>query len=428
MVKCKGWFMGLSAVLLAWVVIPSALLAMKPFVETNEEPADFVARRIIEAFSVEMGKRNVESVQFACRRFNGEAHVMNLAFCKKLTAQLRKTMPRTQVVPNAPSLIITRFFRDFSDARRSRIVQVHAELVVDGEPVAKKMLDDPALGQLKDYIFVSQYGADKGDALPPRTVAALNVHANSNAKEPVDDFRAHAANQQVPVEFVAAKIPDRNSKPAQTVIVQRNGKPYFELSMFTKPNQEGSMAGAWNQVEFPDVASADRGNVRIDPDNEYKLKVRNLSQYAIGFRVDIDGLGWEQFRDKGFLPGEKVIMICEPGESHEFEGWLKNGESKWPFRTELPGEFGLRKSLTDIGRIQIQAVWGCEPGKVPMMEKNEGAYFAQSKGGRNLIQTAIPKQGDREIARKTVADTRNRVWESLKESDARSLCWFHLVP
>lgn len=428
MAKSKGLFIGISVVLLAWLTIPSVMLAMNQAEQQNEDPADFVARRIIESFSGEMGKRNVESVQFACRRFNDEAHVMNLAFCKKLTVQLRKAMPRTQVAPNAPSLIITRFFRDFSDTRRNKIVQVHAELVVNGEPVAKKTLDDPGLGQLRDYIFVSQYGADKGDALPPRTVAALNVYADSNAKEPVDDFRAHAANQQVPVEFVAANISGRDPKPARTVVVQRNGKPYFELSMFTKPKQEGSMTSAWKQVEFPDVASADRGNVRIDPDNEYKLKVRNLSQYAIGFRVDIDGLGWEQFRDKGFMPGEKVIMICEPGESHEFEGWLKNGESKWPFRTELPGEFGLRKSLTDIGRIQIQAVWGCEPGKVPMMEKNEGAYFAQSKGGRNLIQTAIPKQGDREIARKTVAYTRNRVWESLKESDARSLCWFHLVP
>ena len=412
----KGLYCGNYALFLIAIAVPTTGLAMDPM---NEESADFVARRIVETFAKEIQERNIPTIRLECRRFNGEAHTMNQSFGRKLGLQMRRLVPGTKVSVNSSDMIIIKFFRDFGDDKRKSIVQVHAVLVADGRPVAEKKLDDATLGQLSDYMFVAQYGEDKGDLPPPRTVVAVSAPT-----EMMEDFRKHAADLQAPIQFVGTKVTEKERMSTRSVVVHRNSKPYYELSMYVRGD-----GGDWNQVEFSGIATDLRGNVSISPNKEYKLKVKNITSHPMGFRLDIDGLGWEQFRDKAcFSNSDKVIMVCDPGESHEFEGWLKNDKSKWPFKTELPGDFGLRKGLADIGRIQIQAVWGCPPKKVAAMESTEGAYFAQSKGSANRIQTVVPKQGDKVIHRRIITDTRDLVWESLKEADARSLCWFHLVP
>lgn len=253
--------------------------------------------------------------------------------------------------------------------------------------IAQKEWNNPSFRHLKDPIFVHQYGLDKGNSIPPRTFVSHEITRNDAAIKNVNQM---AADHQKNTRVTAAT--GTNLNPHNKLVILRNNLPYYELAIFAMDKNifEGKKSGnkEWKQLRFEGMATELKGNVLIDENHVYKINVKNLTKFNMAFRLVIDGMGWEEFKDRDFFKDiDKVIMTCEPNQSYEFNGWLKDATTKSPFTTVYPTSpdkdaIIVSKDSTSIGKIQIQAVWGCYENEKAILERSHGANFGDSKGRR----------------------------------------------
>jgi len=422
----------LIALALMSILTPKRLMAQTP-----SDASDWVAEQIARGFATEIKNMGLTSVRFSTTRFNGQQHPLAAKFNQKLLEKLKK-FDKSLVSNDSPQIMIkTIFFRDIDDSHKDDIVQVHSQLVLESNMrvIAQKEWNNPIFRHLKDPIFVHQYGLDKGNSIPPRTFVSHEITRNDAAFRNVNQI---AADFQKKPRVTAASGTDL--VPHNKLVILRNNLPYYELAIYAMDKNifEGKKSGnkEWKQLRFEGMSTEFQGNVVIDENHVYKINVKNLTKYNMAFRLVIDGMGWEEFKDRDFFPdSDKVIMTCEPNQSHEFNGWLKDGNVKSPFTTfypDLPDTNAITtaKDPTSIGRIQIQAVWGCPAENKAMMEKVHGANFGDSKGRKSdRVSTKKPDfKNDRTIQSQTIADNRPLIWESLDEKDLRVLSWFYLIP
>ncbi|MFN5329046.1 MAG: hypothetical protein ACK5DV_07690 [Planctomycetota bacterium] len=422
----------LIALVLMSILTPKILMAQTP-----SDASDWVAEQIARSFAMEIKNTGLTSVRFSTTRFNGQPHPLAAKFNQKLLKKL-KEINKSLVSDDSPQIMIkTIFFRDIDDSNKDDIVQVHSQLVLESNMrvIAQKEWNNPSFRHLKDPIFVHQYGLDKGNSIPPRTFVSHEITRNDAAFRNVNQI---AADFQKKPRVTAASGTDL--VPHNRLVILRNNVPYYELAIFAMDKNifEGKKLGnkEWKQLRFEGMSTEFQGNVVIDKNHVYKINVKNLTKYNMAFRLVIDGMGWEEFKDRDFFPdSDKVIMTCEPNQSHEFNGWLKDATTKSPFTTVYPtapdkDAIIVSKDSTSIGKIQIQAVWGCYENEKAILERNYGANFGDSKGRRgDRVSTKKPDfKNDRTIQSQTIADNRPLIWESLDEKDLRVLSWFYLIP
>lgn len=422
----------LIALFLINILTPKILMAQTP-----SDASDWVAGEIARSFATEIKNMGLTSVRFSTTRFNGQQHPLAAKFNQKLLKKL-KEINKSVVSDDSPQIMIkTIFFRDIDDSHKDDIVQVHSQLVLESNMrvIAQKEWNNPSFRHLKDPIFVHQYGLDKVNSIPPRTFVSHEITRNDAAFRNVNQI---AADFQKKPRVTAASGTDL--VPHNRLVILRNNVPYYELAIFAMDKNifEGKKLGnkEWKQLRFEGMDTQFQGNVRIDENQVYKIHVKNLTKYNMAFRLVIDGMGWEEFKDRDFFQDiDKVIMTCEPNQSHEFNGWLKDATTKSPFTTVYPtapdkDAIIVSKDSTSIGKIQIQAVWGCYENEKAILERSHGANFGDSKGRRgDRVSTKKPDfKNDRTIQSQTIADNRPLIWESLDEKDLRVLSWFYLIP
>ena len=422
----------LIALVLINIMTPKRIMA-----QAQSDASDWVAGEIARSFATEIKNTGLTSVRFSTTRFNGQQHPLAAKFNQKLLKKLKETN-KSVVSDDSPQIMIkTIFFRDIDDSHKDDIVQVHSQLVLESNMrvIAQKEWNNPSSRHLKDPIFVHQYGLDKGNNIPPRTFVSHEITRNDAAIKNVNQM---AADHQKNARVTAAT--GTNLNPHNKLVILRNKLPYYELAIFAMDKNifEGKKLGnnEWKLLRFEGMDTQFQGNVRIDENQVYKIHVKNLTKYNMAFRLVIDGMGWEEFKDPDFFQdSDKVIMTCEPNQSYEFNGWLKDATTKSPFTTVYPTSpdkdaIIVSKDSTSIGKIQIQAVWGCYENEKAILERNYGANFGDSKGRRgDRVSTKKPDfKNDRTIQSQTIADNRPLIWESLDEKDLRVLSWFYLIP
>ncbi|MCY2948269.1 MAG: hypothetical protein NTZ71_08845 [Planctomycetota bacterium] len=422
----------LIALVLINIMTPKRIMA-----QAQSDASDWVAGEIARSFATEIKNTGLTSVRFSTTRFNGQQHPLAAKFNQKLLKKL-KEINKSVVSDDSPQIMIkTIFFRDIDDSHKDDIVQVHSQLVLESNMrvIAQKEWNNPISRHLKDPIFVHQYGLDKGNNIPPRTFVSHEITRNDAAIKNVNQM---AADHQKNARVTAAT--GTNLNPHNKLVILRNNLPYYELAIFAMDKNifEGKKSGnkEWKQLRFEGMATELKGNVLIDENHVYKINVKNLTKFNMAFRLVIDGMGWEEFKDRDFFKDiDKVIMTCEPNQSYEFNGWLKDATTKSPFTTVYPtspDKDALKgfKDPTSIGKIQIQAVWGCYENEKAILERSHGANFGDSKGRRgDRVSTKKPDfKNDRTIQSQTIADNRPLIWESLDEKDLRVLSWFYLIP
>ena len=414
----------LIALVLINIMTPKRIMA-----QAQSDASDWVAGEIARSFATEIKNTGLTSVRFSTTRFNGQQHPLAAKFNQKLLKKLKETN-KSVVSDDSPQIMIkTIFFRDIDDSHKDDIVQVHSQLVLESNMrvIAQKEWNNPISRHLKDPIFVHQYGLDKGNNIPPRTFVSHEITRNDAAIKNVNQM---AADFQKKPRVTAASGTDL--VPHNKLVIMRNNLPYYELAIYAMDKNifEGKKLGnkEWKQLRFEGMDTQFQGNVRIDENQVYKIHVKNLTKYNMAFRLVIDGMGWEEFKDRDFF-------TCEPNQSYEFNGWLKDATTKSPFTTVYPtspDKDALKgfKDPTSIGKIQIQAVWGCYENEKAILETSHAANFGDSKGRRgDRVSTKKPDfKNDRTIQSQTIADNRPLIWESLDEKDLRVLSWFYLIP